>query len=191
VLARLPGGRFPDGLAYAPGSHRVFVSDEYRRQEVVIDGSLLKSHPSIPTGGEVGNTLYHSVSSQVWIAIQTRNELAAIDPVTDSIVMRVAVPGIERPHGFAVDAPHRLAYVAGEGNARLGPDLTAARATCAHCGTTRAVGALVVYAHGMGTVVRCPSCDAVVLCVARTPTQVWLELTGARHIIIAAASLPA
>lgn len=85
-----------------------------------------------------------------------------------------------------------------DGNAAAGilseiftPDLTAARATCAGCGTTRAVGALLVYAHGMGTVVRCPSCDAVVLCVARTPTQLWLDPTGARHIIIAAASMPA
>jgi LSD1 subclass zinc finger protein len=85
-----------------------------------------------------------------------------------------------------------------DGNAAAGilseifaPDLTAARATCAHCGTTRAVGALLVYAHGMGTVVRCSSCDAVVLRVARTPTQMWLDLTGARHIIIAAAALPA
>ena len=84
-----------------------------------------------------------------------------------------------------------------DGNAAAGilseifvPDLTAARATCAHCGSTRAVGALLVYAHGMGTVVRCPGCDAVVLCVARTPTQVWLDLTGARHIIIAATSMP-
>jgi hypothetical protein len=85
-----------------------------------------------------------------------------------------------------------------DGNAAAGilseifaPDLTAARATCAHCGATRAVGALLVYAHGMGTVVRCPSCDAVVLCVARTPTQVWLDPTGARRIVIAAAALPA
>jgi hypothetical protein len=83
-----------------------------------------------------------------------------------------------------------------DGNAAAGilseifvPDLTAARATCAHCGTTRAVGALVVYAHGMGTVVRCPSCDAVVLCVVRTPTQVWLDPTGARRIVIGAATL--
>jgi hypothetical protein len=82
-----------------------------------------------------------------------------------------------------------------DGNAAAGilseifvPDLTAARAMCANCGTTRAVGALLVYAHGMGTVVRCPSCDAVVLRVARTPTQVWLDPTGARHIIIAAAA---
>jgi hypothetical protein len=85
-----------------------------------------------------------------------------------------------------------------DGNAAAGilseifvPDLTAARATCAHCGANRAVGALLVYAHGMGTVVRCPSCDAVVLRVSRTPTQVWLDSTGARHIVIAAGALPA
>ena len=85
-----------------------------------------------------------------------------------------------------------------DGNAAAGilselfvPDLTAARVTCAHCGATRAMGALLVYAHGMGTVVRCPSCDAVVLCVTRVATQVWLDPTGATRIIIAAAAPPA
>jgi Family of unknown function (DUF6510) len=68
-------------------------------------------------------------------------------------------------------------------------DLTAARAMCAGCGATRAVGALLLYAHGMGTVVRCPSCDAVVLRVGRTPTQVWLDATGARHLVIRAAEV--
>ena len=70
-------------------------------------------------------------------------------------------------------------------------DLTAARATCANCGTDRPVGALLVYAHGMGMVVRCPGCDGVVLRVARTPTKVWLDLTGARHVVIAATAPPA
>ena len=84
-----------------------------------------------------------------------------------------------------------------DGNAAAGilselfvPDLTVARAICAHCGATREVGALMVYAHGMGTVLRCPGCDAVVLCVTRTATQVWLDATGARRIVIAAAGLP-
>ena len=79
-----------------------------------------------------------------------------------------------------------------DGNAAAGilsevfvADLTAARATCANCGTTRAVGALLVYAHGMGTVARCPGCDAVVLRLARTPTRVWLDLTGARRLALA------
>ena len=85
-----------------------------------------------------------------------------------------------------------------DGNAAAGilselfvPDLTAARAICAHCGASRALGALLVYAHGMGTVMRCSSCDAVVLCVTRTATQLWLDPTGAKRIIIAAAALRA
>lgn len=50
-----------------------------------------------------------------------------------------------------------------DGNAAAGilselfvPDLTAARAKCAGCGVTREVGVLLVYAHGMGTVMQCP-----------------------------------
>ena len=85
-----------------------------------------------------------------------------------------------------------------DGNAAAGilselfvPDLTAARATCAGCGVTQAVGALLVYAQGMGTVMRCPECEGVVLCITRTATQVWLDPSGARRIIIAAAALPA
>lgn len=73
-----------------------------------------------------------------------------------------------------------------DGNAAAGilsevfaADLTTARATCANCGTTRTLGAVAVYAHGMGTVMRCSDCDAVILRVARTPAHVWLDLTGA------------
>jgi hypothetical protein len=80
-----------------------------------------------------------------------------------------------------------------DGNAAAGilsevfvADLTAARAKCAGCGVTRTIGTLLVYAHGMGTVVRCPGCDGVMLRLARTPTHVWLDATGATSIVIAA-----
>jgi hypothetical protein len=86
-----------------------------------------------------------------------------------------------------VDA-HRV-----DGNAAAGvlselfvPDLTVARAKCAGCGVTRATGVLLVYAHGMGTVMRCPGCDRVVLRIARTPTHVWLDATGATSIAVPA-----
>ena len=78
-----------------------------------------------------------------------------------------------------------------DGNAAAGilsevfvPDLTAARARCAGCGVMQTIGALMVYAHGMGTVVRCPECDGVILRIARTPTHVWLDATGATSIVI-------
>ena len=82
-----------------------------------------------------------------------------------------------------------------DGNAAAGilsevfvPDLTTARTTCASCGTVRMLGALLVYAHGMGMVMRCPSCDAVVLRVARTRRQLWLDPTGAKLIVMAGAT---
>ena len=81
-----------------------------------------------------------------------------------------------------------------DGNAAAGilsevfiQDITTAVATCANCGTVRALGALLVYVHGMGTVLRCPSCDAAVLRVARTPTRLWLDPTGARLVVMASA----
>jgi len=66
------------------------------------------------------------------------------------------------------------------------PDFTTARATCANCGAVRAVGALLVYAHGMGMVMRCPGCDSVVMRIVRTPTRLWLDPTGARLVTMAA-----
>ena len=120
VLARLAGGRFPDGLAYAPGPGRLFVSDEFGRQELVVDVSSDTRRRSIPLDGEAGNTQYDSVAGRIWVAVQTRNELVAIDPSAERVVERLAVPGIGHPHGLSVDAPRRLIYVTGEENARLG-----------------------------------------------------------------------
>ncbi|AHG92264.1 hypothetical protein J421_4729 (plasmid) [Gemmatirosa kalamazoonensis] len=57
-------------------------------------------------------------------------------------------------------------------------DVTAAAATCAGCGTAWSVGALLVYGHAMGTVMRCPGCDAVMLRLARTPGWLRADVSG-------------
>jgi hypothetical protein len=82
-----------------------------------------------------------------------------------------------------------------DGNAAAGmlselfvPDLTTARAKCAGCGTTQTIGALHVYAHGMGMIVRCPGCDTAVLRLSRTPTHLWLDATGATSVVVAVGS---
>ena len=79
-----------------------------------------------------------------------------------------------------------------DGNAAAGilselftPDLTSARARCAGCNATQAIGALLVYAHGMGMVARCPSCESVIMRVVKTPTHLWFEATGATSIAVA------
>jgi hypothetical protein len=63
-------------------------------------------------------------------------------------------------------------------------DVTAAIATCAGCGATRPVGALLDYGHPMGVILRCPTCDTVILRLARTPRQLRVDATGIRLLVI-------
>ena len=57
-------------------------------------------------------------------------------------------------------------------------EMTVAVATCAGCATMGPVGALLDYAHGMGVVLRCPTCDTPVLRIVRTPGSLRLDLSG-------------
>jgi DNA-binding beta-propeller fold protein YncE len=119
VSARVGGIEFPDGIAYAPDADKVFVSDEAGGADVVIDPNTRVRRSAIRLGGEAGNTHYDSVSHCILVAVQTRNQLVAIDPVSEKIVQRYDLDGAEQPHGFALDEDGRLAFVSCEGNARL------------------------------------------------------------------------
>lgn len=119
VVATVGGIRFPDGIAWAPAEQKVFVSDESGGADVVIDARTNTKRSTIALGGEAGNTHYDSVSHCVLVAIQTRNQLAAIDPATERIVARWDLPGADGPHGFTLDERGRLAFVSGEGNGEL------------------------------------------------------------------------
>jgi len=119
IVARIGGIRFPDGIAYAPAEHKVFISDESGDADVVIDARTNKKLSTIALGGEAGNTHYDSVSHCILVAVQTRNQLVAIDPATERIVARYDLAGSDHPHGFAIDEPGRLAFITGEGNALL------------------------------------------------------------------------
>jgi DNA-binding beta-propeller fold protein YncE len=118
VLRHAQAGEYPDGLAYDPVERQVFVSDESGGIEAVFDrrGARIGT---VDLGGEAGNVKYDSGSGRILVAVQTRDDVAVIDPRSHRIVRRVAVPGCEHPHGLYVDAPRRLAFVACDGNARL------------------------------------------------------------------------
>ena len=110
---------YPDGLAYAPGQNKVFVSDEHGGVDAVIDAASNKLIANIPLGGGAGNTVYDSFSGHILVAVHGVNLLAVIDPATDRIVSRIPLVGIENPHGIALDTNGRLAFIAGEKNHSL------------------------------------------------------------------------
>lgn len=110
---------YPDGLAYAPTTRRVFVSDEHGGVDAIVDAQTNKLICSIPLGGGAGNTVYDSGSGHILVAVHGANELVAIDPAAMKIIHRYNLPGIENPHGIALDVADRLAFIAGEGNHSL------------------------------------------------------------------------
>ena len=63
-------------------------------------------------------------------------------------------------------------------------EMTLAQTTCTGCGTTDAIGALAAYMHGMGTVLRCPSCESVLIRVVHAKGRYFLDMRGVRVLQI-------
>ena len=110
---------YADGLTYAPRQKKVFVSDEHGGVDAVIDVTRNSLLTKIPLGGGAGNTVYDSASGHILVAVHGVNMLVVIDPATDKILGRYPLPGIENPHGIALDVADDVAFVAGEENHSL------------------------------------------------------------------------
>ena len=66
-------------------------------------------------------------------------------------------------------------------------EMTTAEVVCAGCGARAPVGAVMVYAHGMGMILRCAGCDTALIRIARTRGRYWLDLRGTSSLRIDAA----
>jgi hypothetical protein len=60
----------------------------------------------------------------------------------------------------------------------FGAEMTTATGVCDHCGAAALVAELVVYLEAPGTVVRCRSCESVVMVVARVRGINCVDLRG-------------
>jgi len=59
-------------------------------------------------------------------------------------------------------------------------EMTLVQSTCVGCDTTYMIGELAVYVHGMGTILRCPSCDTVLIRIAQAGGRKFLDMRGVR-----------
>ena len=76
--------------------------------------------------------------------------------------------------------------VAGELREMFSVEVTTGEGECAGCGKMHAMGALLAFTHGPGIVLRCPSCESVMLKLVRTPRGVYLDAHGIAMMRIAA-----
>jgi Family of unknown function (DUF6510) len=76
-----------------------------------------------------------------------------------------------------------------DGNALAGPlqevlrvDVTSAIGRCTNCGRTAPMAEVRVFDHAPGLIVRCPSCDQVLLRLVHGPGRTWLDLRGLTYL---------
>jgi DNA-binding beta-propeller fold protein YncE len=128
VWARTTGAGYPVAVTYAPNPRRLVVADGEGSGVVIIDVFTNQVVTRVPLGGTVAGAAYDPVSACVLVTVGA--ELVAVDPETDSVAVRIALPGIVGAHAVAIDAARRVAFVTGQANARVGVvDLTTARLT--------------------------------------------------------------
>lgn len=85
-----------------------------------------------------------------------------------------------------------------DGNALAGPlsevfavEVTTAVGRCRGCGMSSQLATLRVYGLEPGLVGRCPGCEAVLVRIARTPDDLWLDLSGVSALRIQMSDSPA
>lgn len=64
-------------------------------------------------------------------------------------------------------------------------DMTAAMATCRGCDSVGPIGGLLEYGHHMGIVLRCPTCQAVILRLVHAPGALRLDPSGMALLTLA------
>ena len=60
----------------------------------------------------------------------------------------------------------------------FGTEMTGAASVCGSCGAACQVAELVVYQHAPGTVVRCRSCDSVLMVFVKVRDRTCVDLLG-------------
>ena len=85
----------------------------------MIDADTGAVRATVPLGGEVGNVVYDTLLDQMVVAVQGRNDLAVIDPVSFTVTERIPTPGCDHPHGQALDVTGQVMFVGCEANATM------------------------------------------------------------------------
>lgn len=119
ALFRATTGGYPDGLAYDPVRNAVWSTNETAGTETVVDADTGAVRATVLLGGEVGNVIYDPAPDRMLVAVQGRQDIAVIDPVTAQVTDRIPTPGCERPHGLVLDPAGQTLFVGCEGNSTL------------------------------------------------------------------------
>ena len=64
----------------------------------------------------------------------------------------------------------------------FGVEMTASPTECANCGNEGEIGELLAFTQGPGVVLRCSTCENVVLRIVQSPEAIYLDARGAVYL---------
>ena len=106
MVATIPVGGDPSGVAYDSRSRHIYVANGGANNVSVIDGTTVVA--TIPVGGDPSGVAYDSGNGYVYVADQGANNISVIYGTT----VLATVPVGSGPHGVAYDRANGYVYVA-------------------------------------------------------------------------------
>jgi len=111
VLSELKStGQNPDAILYDPASHRVFAFNGRSASATVFEAASGTVAATIPLGGRP-EFAASDRRGNVFVNIEDKNELVAIDAAKLTVAKRWPLPGCDEPSGLAIDAAHQRLIV--------------------------------------------------------------------------------
>jgi DNA-binding beta-propeller fold protein YncE len=111
VIKRLATASKPNGSAYAAPFRKVYVSNTLGKAVTVVDVDRDEIVKTLQFTSETGMPQYDSSARKVYVNLRNTNEVAEIDPATDTLLGRYPVDGCQFNHGIAVDSEHHRAFI--------------------------------------------------------------------------------
>ena len=116
VVKRLATAAKPNGSTYAAPFHKVYVSNTLGKAVAVVDVVKDEIVKTIEFPSETGMPQYDSSARKVYVNLRNTNEIAEINPATDTLFEKYPVDGCQFNHGMAVDSEHHRAFILCSGN---------------------------------------------------------------------------
>src|SRR6516165_5454614 len=91
VIKRLATAAKPNGSTYAAPFHKMYVSDTLGKAVAVVDVDKEEIEKTLKFNSETGMPQYDSVAKKVYVNLRNTNEVAEIDPSSDTVLGKYPV----------------------------------------------------------------------------------------------------
>jgi DNA-binding beta-propeller fold protein YncE len=118
LIASIPTPSDPDGATFDPSTGLVMVIDGDAGQVTMVDAKAGKSVGSIAVPGRLEFPAADG-KGRLYINVEDRNEIAAVDIPARKVVARHGLAGCQRPTGLAYVSGNRLVAACGSGVAKI------------------------------------------------------------------------